>query len=79
MSSQHTIFGDLSWDDLTRSYLASINNKTDDYVMHKIMDGAKEFAKTLLKEVESRSISIDPDDTHAQLEDGCGSSSEEEL
>jgi hypothetical protein len=79
LSSQHTIFGDLSWGDLTRSYLASINNKIDDYVMCKIMDGAKEFAKVSSKEAESRSVSIDPNDTHVQLEDGSESSSEEEL
>jgi hypothetical protein len=47
--------------------------------MYKIMDDAKEFAKVSLKEAESRSVSIDPDDTYAQLEDGSGSSSEEEL
>jgi hypothetical protein len=35
--------------------------------------------KVSLKEAESRSVSIDLDDTHAQLEDGSGSSSEEEL
>jgi hypothetical protein len=79
LSSWHTIFGDLSWDNLTRSYLASINNKIDDYVIHKIMDGAKEFAKALLKKAELRSVSIDPNDAHAQLEDGSESSSEEEL
>jgi hypothetical protein len=79
LSSWHTIFGDLSWGNLTRSYLASINNKIDNYIMYKIMDGANEFAKASLKEAESRSVSIDPDDAHAQLEDGSESSSEEEL
>jgi hypothetical protein len=65
LSSWHTIFCDLSYGDLTRSYLASINNKIDDYIMRKIMDSAKEFAKALLKEAELRSILIDPNDTCA--------------
>jgi hypothetical protein len=53
--------------------------KINNYVMCKIMDGAKEFAKASLKEAKSRSVSIDPDNTCAQLEDGSESSSKEEL
>jgi hypothetical protein len=50
-----------------------------DYVIRKIMDGAKEFAKASLKEAESRSVLIDPNDACTQLKDSSRSSSEEEL